>query len=187
MTYQEKIAGFGELRLVPVDPAVHAELLHGWVTEPRATFWGMGAYTVDEVREVYAYLDGLTTHHAYLIMLDDTPIGLFQTYLPEADPVGERYRVRPGDIGMHLLLAPGRRPPRGLTTAVGPALARFLFTDPTRQRIVVEPDVRNEIALRRLRREGFTFDDEIDMPDKRAQLAFLTRTRFESRPTTAHP
>ncbi|MEV4489481.1 GNAT family N-acetyltransferase [Micromonospora coxensis] len=186
MTYQEKIPGFGELRLVPVDPAAHAELLHGWVTEPRATFWGMGAYTVDEVREVYAYLDGLTTHHAYLIMLDDTPIGLFQTYLPEADPVGERYRVRPGDIGMHLLLAPGRRPPRGLTTAVGPALARFLFTDPTRQRIVVEPDVRNEIALRRLRREGFTFDDEIDMPDKRAQLAFLTRTRFESRPTD-HP
>ncbi|MEU4717308.1 GNAT family N-acetyltransferase [Micromonospora purpureochromogenes] len=180
MTYQQDIPGFGELRLVVVDPTAHAELLHGWVTQPRATFWGMGGYTVDEVREVYAFIDGLDTHHAYLIMLDGDPVGLFQTYLPEADPVGERYPVREGDIGMHLLLAPGHRPPRGLTTAVGPALARFLFRDPTRQRIVVEPDVRNHRALHRLEREGFTFDQEIEMPDKRAQLAFLTRPRFES-------
>ncbi|MEH0824601.1 MULTISPECIES: GNAT family N-acetyltransferase [unclassified Micromonospora] len=180
MTYQQDIPGFGQLRLVVVDPAAHAELLHGWVTQPRARFWGMGAYTVDEVREVYAFIDGLTTHHAYLIMLDGVPVGLFQTYLPEADPVGERYPVQPGDIGMHLLLAPDRETPRGLTTAVGPALARFLFRDPTRQRIVVEPDVRNHLALRRLEREGFTFDEEIEMPDKRAQLAFLTRSRFES-------
>ncbi len=178
VTYQEQIPGFGELTLTVVDPAAHATLLHGWVTEPRATFWGMGSYTVEEVREVYTFVDGLSTHHAYLIGLDGTPVGLFQTYQPEADPVGERYRVRPGDIGMHLLLAPGRRPPRGLTDAIGPALARFLFRDPTRLRIVVEPDVRNRFALRRLEREGFTFADEIDMPDKRAQLAFLTRERF---------
>ncbi|MEH1015933.1 GNAT family N-acetyltransferase [Micromonospora sp. CPCC 206060] len=180
MVYQETIPGFGELTLVVVDPTAHAELLHGWVTEPRAAFWGMGSHTVDEVREIYEFIDGLSTHHAYLIMLDGQPIGLFQTYQPEADPVGERYRVQPGDVGMHLLLAPGKRPPRGLTTVVGPALARFLFRDPTRTRIVVEPDVRNHHALRRLELEGFTFDEEIDMPDKRAQLAFLTRARFES-------
>ncbi|MCX4390213.1 acetyltransferase [Micromonospora peucetia] len=180
MTHQEKIPDFGELSLVVLDPKAHAELVHGWVTEPRAAFWGMGSHSVDEVREIYEFVDSLATHHAYLIMLDGTPIGLFQTYQPEADPVGERYVVRPGDVGMHLLLAPGRRPPKGLTTAIGPALARFLFADPTRLRIVVEPDVRNERALERLRREGFTFADEIDMPDKRAQLAFLTRDRFES-------
>ncbi|MGN9805851.1 GNAT family N-acetyltransferase [Micromonospora sp. L32] len=180
MTYQQDIPGFGELRLVVVDPAAHAELLHGWVTQPRARFWGMGGYTVDEVREVYAFIDGLTTHHAYLIMLDGTPAGLFQTYQPEADPVGERYPVQPGDIGMHLLFAPAPEAPRGLATAAFPALARFLFRDPTRQRIVVEPDVRNHRSLRLFERVGFTFDEEIEMPDKRARLAFLTRSRFES-------
>ncbi|MBO4207702.1 GNAT family N-acetyltransferase [Micromonospora echinofusca] len=180
MVYQETIPGFGELSLVVVDPAAHAGLLHGWVTEPRAAFWGMGSHTIDEVRGIYEFIDRLATHHAYLVLLDGQPIGLFQTYQPEADPVGERYRVQPGDVGMHLLLAPGRRPPRGLTTVVGPALARFLFRDATRTRIVVEPDVRNHHALRRLEREGFTFAAEIDMPDKRAQLAFLTRARFES-------
>ncbi|MEV0328764.1 GNAT family N-acetyltransferase [Micromonospora echinospora] len=180
MMYEETIPGFGTLSLTPVDPAVHAGLLHGWVTQPRAVYWGMGSYTPDDVREIYEFIDGLTTHHAYLIRLDDVPVGLFQTYEPAADPVGERYEVRPGDIGMHLLLAPPTGTGRGLTTAVGPALARFLFRDPAHLRIVVEPDVRNELALRRLEREGFTFDDEIDMPDKRAQLAFLTRERFEA-------
>lgn len=180
MIYLEQVPDFGELTLVPVDPDRHAELLHGWVTQPRNSFWGMGSYDVEKVREIYAFLDGLTTHHAYLIMIDGEPVGLFQTYQPEADPVGERYPVQPGDIGMHLLLNPPRRYARGLTSAVGPALARFLLRDPAVQRIVVEPDVRNEAALRRLRMEGFTFDAEIDMPDKRAQLAFLTRARFEA-------
>ncbi|MET7807943.1 GNAT family N-acetyltransferase [Micromonospora chersina] len=179
MTYQEKLTGLGELRLVPVDPAADAALLHGWVSQPWARFWGMGDHSEADVREVYEFLDGLTTHHAYLITLDGTPVGLFQSYRPEADPVGERYPVRPGDVGMHLLLT-RNRPAPGLASAVMPALARFLFTDPARQRIVVEPDMRNDRALRRLEREGFTLDAEIDMPDKRARLAFLTRDRFEA-------
>ncbi|MFI7024081.1 GNAT family N-acetyltransferase [Micromonospora sp. NPDC049900] len=185
--YQEKIADLGTLSLTTVDPMVDAELLHGWVTQPRAVFWGMGSHTLDEVREIYEFVDALTTHHAYLIRLDDVPIGLFQTYQPAADPVGERYPVRPGDIGMHLLLAPPPGLPRALASPVGAALARFLFLDPTRDRIVVEPDVRNDAARRRLLAEGFTLAEEIDMPDKRAQLAFLTRARFEAdRPVLTH-
>lgn len=176
----ERDPDLGALALTPVRPDRHAELLHGWVTLPRNRFWGMGAHTRDEVREVYAFLAGLDTHHAYLIMLDDEPVGLFQTYRPEADPVGERYPVRPGDVGMHLLLNPPRRYARGLTSAVVPALLRFLLRDPAARRVVVEPDVRNEAALRRLRIEGFEFADEIDLPEKRAQLAFLTRERFEA-------
>ncbi|MDM4719544.1 GNAT family N-acetyltransferase [Micromonospora sp. WMMA1363] len=183
MIYQQQIPVLGELTLVAVEPDRHAELLHGWVTQPRNSFWGMGSHGLDEVRETYAFLDGLDTHHAYLILLDGEPVGLFQTYQPEADPVGERYPVQPGDVGMHLLLSPSRRYACGLTTAVGPALVRFLLRDPAVQRIVVEPDVRNEAALRRLRAEGFVLASEIDMPDKRAQLAFLTRHRFE----TDHP
>ncbi|MEV4117974.1 GNAT family N-acetyltransferase [Micromonospora sp. NPDC049645] len=186
MTYLEKIAGLGELSLVTVDPDRDAALLHGWVTLPRNSFWGMGSHTREEVRDIYAFVDSLSTHHAYLIMLDEEPVGLFQTYQPEADPVGERYPVQPGDIGMHLLLSPDRRLARGLTNVVAPALARYLFRDPAAQRIVVEPDVRNHLALRRLEIEGFTLDSEIDMPDKRAQLAFLTRARFATRhPTSA--
>jgi hypothetical protein len=178
--YDEKLPGLGHLRLVPVDPAADAALLHDFVTQRHTAFWGMSEYSVDEVREVYEFLDSLTTHHAYLIRLDDQPIGIFQTYEPAADPVGECYPARPGDVGMHVLLAPGRRPPPGLMNALGPAFGRFLFTDPAKDRIVVEPDIRNAAALLRLEREGFTFSEEIDLPGKRARLAFLTRSIFES-------
>ncbi|MGW1449743.1 GNAT family N-acetyltransferase, partial [Micromonospora sp. NPDC002411] len=61
MTYLEKVAGLGELSLVTVDPDRHAALLHGWVTLPRNSFWGMGSHTVDEVREIYAFVDSLPT------------------------------------------------------------------------------------------------------------------------------
>ncbi len=179
--YEEKLPDLGRLRLARVDPAADAPLLHHFVTRRHTAFWGMSGHTVDQVREVYEFLDSLDTHHAYRIVLDDEPIGIFQTYEPAADPVGERYPVRPGDIGMHLLLAPPGRPPRGLVDALGPACARFLFSDPAKDRIVVEPDVRNAAALKRLEREGFTFDSEIDMPGKRARLAFLTRAAFLGR------
>jgi penicillin amidase len=179
LTYTEDIPGFGRLRLVPVDPDRDAALMHGWVTQPRARFWGMGSYTVDEVREVYAFLDGLATHHAYLVEVAGRPVGIFQTYDPAADPVGERYPVRPGDIGLHVLLVPWPGAPRDVTGTVGAAFARYLFHDPRRQRVVVEPDVRNELALRRLRDSGFVFSDEIDLPDKRAQLAFLDRETWK--------
>ncbi|GLL06181.1 hypothetical protein GCM10017581_079290 [Dactylosporangium matsuzakiense] len=181
MPYREDLPGLGRLTLTTLDPAADAALVHSWVTERRAAFWGMLGHSVDDVREIYEFVDGLSTHHAYLIRLEDHPIGLFQSYEPAADPVGERYPVRPGDVGMHLLMAPGRRPPKGLTEAVGAALARFLFQDPAAVRLVVEPDVRNHLALRRLELSGFTFDEEVDMPTKRARLAFLTRDRFEQR------
>lgn len=180
MIHLERIPGLGELALEPVRPDRHAELLHGWMVRPRNRFWGMGSHTVDEVREIYAFVDGLDTHHAYLIRLDGEPIGLFQTYQPEADPVGERYPVQPGDVGTHLLLDAPRPYPGSLTGSVFPALIRFLLRDPAARRVVVEPDVRNDAMLRRLRIEGFTFGADIDMPDKRARLAFLTRERFEA-------
>ena len=183
--YEEKLAGLGRFRLVPLDPAEHIELVHSWVIEPRAQFWGMTSYSRDGVRAVYEFIGELTTHHAYLMTLDGTPVGIFQTYEPVADPVGECYPVEPGDIGIHLFLAaPGDREIPGFTGALAAALNRHLFSDPTVQRIVVEPDVRNERALRRWRRLGFTFGGQIDLADKRAQLAFLTRDDFESAAAT---
>jgi penicillin amidase len=51
----------------PLDPVGDLDLVHGWVTQERARFWGMTDHTCEEVGEVYAYLDSLDTHHAYLV------------------------------------------------------------------------------------------------------------------------
>ncbi|MET9870909.1 GNAT family N-acetyltransferase [Streptomyces sp. NPDC006386] len=179
--------GFGTVRVLPLDPQADAGVIHAWAREERAVFWGMTGLTEQQVAEVYAHLDTLTTHHAYLVVRDGDPVALLQTYEPEADRVGECYDVRPGDIGVHLLLAPagpdGGQP--GWTARLVTAIARYVLLGLDRRRIVVDPNVGNEKAIARFLKQGFTAGPvvvlpEIDLPDvylpeKKAQLAFLDR------------
>ncbi|MFJ7191748.1 GNAT family N-acetyltransferase [Streptomyces bacillaris] len=175
--YEQKVEGFGVVRLVPVDPAADEELLHGWVTQERARFWGMADHTAEQVREIYEFVDSLPTHHAYLALRDGVPAALFQTYEPDADPVGECYDVQPGDFGIHLLIAPaeGEGTVKGYTDSLLTAFIGYVFSDPAHLRVVVEPDARNEKALARMVRVGFELGPEIRKPEKTARLAFLTR------------
>ncbi|MFJ8579985.1 GNAT family N-acetyltransferase [Micromonospora sp. NPDC093277] len=170
------VEGFGEVLIRPVAPTTDVDLIHDWVTRDRARFWGMRDASREQVREIYSYVDSLATHHAYLIHRDGRPVGLFQTYEPAADPVGACYQVQPGDFGIHLMVAPpdgGVEP--GFTGAVLAAFLEFVLADPTRRRIVAEPDARNDRAIARLVRAGFVPGPQIDLPDKRAQLLFLDR------------
>ncbi|POG43206.1 penicillin amidase [Streptomyces sp. ZL-24] len=175
--YEQKVEDFGVVRLVPVDPAADEELLHGWVTQERARFWGMADHTAEQVREIYEFVGSLATHHAYLALRDGVPAALFQTYEPDADPVGECYDVRPGDFGIHLLIAPaeGEGAVKGYTDSLLTAFIGYVFSDPAHLRVVVEPDARNEKALARMVRVGFELGPEIRKPEKTARLAFLTR------------
>ncbi|MGK4584777.1 GNAT family N-acetyltransferase [Kitasatospora sp. HPMI-4] len=180
--HEQTLDGFGTVRVLPLDPAADAEVIHSWVTQERARFWGMLDTDRERVREIYEYVDSLTTHHAYLIHLDDRPTALFQTYRPEHDPVGECYQVRPGDFGIHLMIGPVTGDPvPGWTGALLSAFLGFVLADPDRLRIVAEPDARNEKALARLVRTGFTLGPEIQLPEKRARLAFLDRNDFLNR------
>lgn len=130
--HRHHVDGFGEVRLVPVDPDADLDLLYAWVTEERAKFWGMTGHTREEVHETYTFLDGLTTHHAFLAVLGGRPAALFQTYEPEADPLGECYDVQPGDHGVHLLIGPahGGQPVANFSSGLIIALIDYVLTDP---------------------------------------------------------
>ncbi|SDD74583.1 GNAT family N-acetyltransferase [Auraticoccus monumenti] len=155
--------------------------VHAWVSEERARFWGMVGRSLEEVTRIYRFLDGLETHHAWMVRVGGRAAALLQTYQPEHDPVGDCYPVQEGDLGLHLLLGPAEDAPgAGFTGRLGAALAPWFFADPGVQRLVVEPDARNEKAVARLRRSGFELGPEIELPTKRAVLAFLTRGRFEA-------
>ena len=174
--YAREVPGFGLIRLRPVDPAADTGLLHRWVTEERARFWGMADATPERVREIYAHLDSLPTHHAYLMLRDDAPVALFQTYEPGHDPIGEYYDVRTGDFGIHLLIGPSAGPPvPGFTGTLLEEFLTFVLADPARLRIVAEPDARNDKVLARLRRAGFVPGPRVELPHKPAQLLFLDR------------
>ncbi|MFC9290407.1 GNAT family N-acetyltransferase [Streptomyces sp. NPDC057052] len=183
----EETEGFGTVRIRPLDAETDAAVVHGWVSEERAVFWGMNGLTKDQVADIYAHMAGLDTHHAFLAELDGEPVAVLQTYEPSQDRVGECYAVEPGDIGVHVLLAPagarGARP--GWSSALMGAFASYVLVGLDRRRVVVDPDVRNEKALARFLRQGFEAGPvvtlpEIDLPDvylpeKKAQLAFLRR------------
>ncbi|WP_437023127.1 GNAT family N-acetyltransferase [Streptomyces sp. enrichment culture] len=185
--HEQETEGFGTFRVLPLDAERDAGLLHRWVSEERASFWGMNGLTRDQVAGIYAHMDTLDTHHAHLLVKGGEPVALLQTYEPDADRVGECYAVRPGDIGVHLLLAPagpgGARP--GWTSALFSVVTGYVFRTLDRTRIVIDPDVRNDKAIARFVKQGFTAGPvvvlpEIDLPDvylpeKRAQLAFLDR------------
>ncbi|GAB3399265.1 hypothetical protein GCM10027515_05380 [Schumannella luteola] len=172
--------GLVELRVL--DPVADLAALHGWIAQPRSRFWGgLSESTPDELREVYEFVDGLPTHHAFLASVDGTPVALLQTYQPEHDPVGDAYPVERGDVGIHLLIG-ARAGARiaGFSTLLGVSFAGFLFSRPAAERIVAEPDLRNEAAVTRARLSGFELGPEIELADKRAQLAFLTRARLDA-------
>ncbi|WP_248763660.1 GNAT family N-acetyltransferase [Pseudarthrobacter sp. SSS035] len=177
--YTEELKGWGSLRIVPLTPAEDLDLIYQWVSQPRARFWGMTEHTREDVLGIYEFLDSLETHHAFLVVLDGEPMALFQTYEPLHDPVGEAYAAREEDIGMHLMLAPATRPVPHFTPRLATSLIQYMFSVPGKDRIVVEPDARNTKALRRLDATCFELGPVIQLAEKEAQLAFLTRERFD--------
>ncbi len=179
--YEEDLPGLGRLRLLRLAPEQDADLVHSWVREERARFWGMNGWSRDEVRDVYSFLDSLDTHHGFMMTVAREPAGVFQTYEPLHDPVGEVYPARAGDAGIHLLLAPAVRPVPNFTATLLSGLVRFVLSDPAKDRVVAEPDARNAKAIGRFTGFGFETGPKVQLPEKEAQLVFLDREAFESR------
>jgi penicillin amidase len=182
-SFTASVDGFGTVRIEEADPARDLDLIHAWVTADRAEFWGMGELSLEEIAGTYRFLDSVPTHHVYVVRLDAVPVALLQTYDPQADPAGTAYDVEAGDLGIHLLIAPGERRP-GFTGNLIAVLVRFVFEHLGHPRIVVEPDVRNTRAIERFRRSGFTLGPEAkithaDGSTKTARFAFLTRDRYD--------
>jgi RimJ/RimL family protein N-acetyltransferase len=165
-----------------LDPQQDAPLLHGWVTRPYASFWGMLNATVGDVVEEYARIQSSGHHHALLGIGDDgVPAFLMEEYLPASSPLNGVYAVQPGDIGMHLLVAPPQGTPRsGYTADVMEAVLDRLFQKPGVDRVVVEPDARNTKTHVLNARLGFEPAGEVALPDRQALLSFCTRESFES-------
>ncbi|TYL55023.1 acetyltransferase [Nocardioides sp. BGMRC 2183] len=169
--------------LRPVDPTADAALLHSWVSPERAAFWGMAGMAVEEVAEIYGYIADQEHLAAHLLLLEDHPVGLLQTYDPFVDEIGAFYDRRPGDVGVHLLLADDAARVRRTGEIVAAGL-RFLFADPECGRLVMEPDARNAASLALLGRLGAERGPLVDLTtsisEKPAQFFFIPRESVSS-------
>ena len=161
-----------------VDPVSDAELLHRWVTHPKAAFWMMRDAKPQDVERAYRGITADEHHHAYLGLHEGAPVFLMERYDPARRELVGLYEAEPGDVGMHFLVAPADRPVHGFTRAVITAVMAYLFADPAVERVVVEPDVRNKAVYALNEAVGVGPEREIRKPEKEALLSFCTLERF---------
>jgi hypothetical protein len=162
-----------------LDARADAPLLHSWVTQPYASFWGMLSASVEDVAEEYTRIQTSGHHHALLGLDGGIPAFLMEEYLPASSPLAAVYPVLPGDLGMHLLVAPpSNAPVAGYTTAVMDAVLGRLFAKPGVDRIVVEPDARNTRIHALNARLGFQPAGLVILPDKEALLSFCNHDDY---------
>lgn len=166
------------LTLEPLALPRDLALLHAWVTHPRSIFWGMQDATRDEVHTEYARIADDPHHEALLGRADGVPQFLMERYDPGHGPLAGLPELCPGDLGMHVLVAPTRRPVPGFTRAVLARVMAECFADPAVGRVVVEPDVRNTRIAALNAAAGFTVARTVELPDKRAALSLCTRADF---------
>ncbi|MFJ7048011.1 GNAT family N-acetyltransferase [Streptomyces sp. NPDC101112] len=165
----------------PLDPLKDAELLHGWVTHPKAAYWMMQDARLEDVERAYMEIAADPHHHALLGIGDGVPAFLMEKYDPAHRELVGLYEPEPGDVGMHFLVPPTDTPVHGFTRFVITAVMAHLFEDPATRRVVVEPDVSNTAVHALNAFVGFVPDREIDKPEKRALLSFCTREQFLAR------
>ncbi|MFE1875493.1 GNAT family N-acetyltransferase [Streptomyces sp. NPDC059496] len=170
----------GSFAVRPLDPFADAELLHGWVTHPKASFWMMQDASLPDVEREYMRIAAHEHHQAFIGLHEGRPAFLMETYDPSELELVGLYDAQPGDVGMHFLVAPSDTPLHGFTRAVITTVMAAIFADPTAERVVVEPDVANTAVHALNEAVGFVPERQVTKPEKEALLSFCTRTQFEA-------
>lgn len=172
------LSPIGRITIEPAVPQEHIDLLHAWVTHPRSTFWGMQGLSLEQTRAAFDEIDADPHHAAWLGRVDGEPTFLTETYDPAHSALAAHYRVEPGQLGMHVLVAPTDTPVHGLTSQVFRAVMHFCFRDPEITQVVVEPDVRNHAIHAKNAAAGFVVDRRVALSDKEALLSLCTVEDF---------
>ncbi|MET9884927.1 GNAT family N-acetyltransferase [Streptomyces sp. NPDC006430] len=178
--YTRTDAVLGSFAIRPLDPFADAELLHGWVTHPKAAFWMMQDASLPDVEREYMKIAAAEHHDAFIGLHEGRPAFLMEKYDPSELELVGLYEALPGDVGMHFLVAPSDRPLHGFTRAVITTVMAALFADPATERVVVEPDVENTAVHALNEAVGFVADGPVRKPEKEALLSFCTRAQFET-------
>lgn len=187
----------GIVTLEPLDltrPDGTVRTLHAWLNHPESEYWGMRGTTPEQVEEFFADWTASPHRRVHVVRIDGLRVGLAVFYDPAILELAGHYPHQPGDLGMHLLVAPTRTPVPGTTAAVMGAICGTAFAEapasehagapdhaaapdpaipvgPPVRRLVVEPDLRNTAVHRLNARAGFQEEGPVALPDKTALLS----------------
>ena len=113
-------------------------VIHPWYQMDYAHYWNMQDMTLEATRDFYADALGSGHMRAFMGFYRGAPAFVMECYDPRHDPLGKRYAVQPGDLGMHFFVGPSTQPIRHFTRDVLRAVMAFLFDELGARRVVVE-------------------------------------------------
>jgi hypothetical protein len=171
------------IAIVAADPRRDAATVQRWLGDPHSAYWGMADLDVDTVGDYLASVVTDPHQDAWIGLVDGIATFFAETYDPARVLLPGIHDPLPGDLGMHVLIAPPHGHRRhGLTDAVFAAVMTWCLDELGALRVVVEPDVRNQAIRRKNLRAGFTELREVTVRDggdtKTAMLSVCTRAGF---------
>ncbi|MEK6312454.1 MAG: GNAT family N-acetyltransferase [Curtobacterium sp.] len=168
-----------------VDPDRDATVVQSWLAHPASAWWAMTDHDVTAVRAYLRAVEDDPAQQGWLLRRHGEPIAYAETYDPAEVLLTDVWDAEPGDVGMHLLVAPPPAPGpsgggrvHGLTTAVMRAVVEHCRDALGARRVVVEPDERNRAVQRKNAEVGFRALRVVDVDGKRALLSVLDTARI---------
>ncbi|MCJ2124324.1 GNAT family N-acetyltransferase [Methylobacterium sp. J-077] len=154
-------------------------LFHGWMNQPRVSYYW-------ELAQGAAELDGYLADqeadpHLFGVIgsFDDVPVGYFEFYWAKEDRLGPHYDAEDFDRGWHGLIGNAAHLGRPKTLAWFKAVTHYLFLDePRTRRIMGEPRASHRKMLSYCADAAYETLKEFDFPHKRAALVCCERERF---------
>ena len=118
----------------------------------------------------------------YVGCLNHVPMSYWECYRAADDDVANHYDADPTDRGVHLLIGPEEYLGHGYARPLLRAVVAMQFENSEAERVIAEPDVRNDRAIRVFERCGFESEGEFRFEEagKDAVLLVCERERFET-------
>lgn len=177
-TYDEHIGKTISFRQATVERDLGR--LHCWLNEPHVKPYWQRDYILPKFRTYLEETIADDHHTPYIGYLDHVPMSFWEAYWAIDDPLADSYDARPTDRGVHLLIGPPEYLGHGYATPLLRAMTEFQFRHPETDRLVTEPDVRNEVVHSVFENVGYEPQRELSLESKDALLLYCHRERFDA-------
>ncbi|WP_209323544.1 GNAT family N-acetyltransferase [Brevibacterium renqingii] len=186
----EPTAASARVTIRPLDVVRDTAQLHAWLSHPRAQYWMMTDLDESGVRDYLTGIRDSADDAGWIGAVDGTDCFYVETYTPDSLIPQNVLAAGPGDIGMHLLVAPPAGPAvHGLTDRIMAEVIDFCLRPADQggrggHRVVVEPDARNDAIIEKNRAAGFHPVREATIlmgeVEKRALVSVCSRADFDA-------
>lgn len=166
-----------ELMIKPLWPERDVKIIHQWAKDPYASQFCWIKGSLQELRRHYEMF--MTSGHGYSFMcfMVHRPMAHFDLYHIDDSEIKDLYDAQPDDHWIRIWMAPGRDELPRLSVNVMITCLSYLFTLSI-DRVIMDPDVKDEKANKWFKLAGFQFIKKVSMPYRQANLYCYDRNDF---------